>query len=106
VIRNAAALYVDPRGPYPKLVADWYDAERDARTYAGPWPVVAHPPCGSRSKLRHLYKRDDGDCAPRALEQVRAFGGVLEHPRRRTPIRFAAWLLYLAGLANVERRAA
>lgn len=43
---DVAALYVDPRGPYPKLVAEWYDAARDARTYEGPLPVVAHPPCG------------------------------------------------------------
>jgi hypothetical protein len=29
---NVAALYVEPRGPYPGLVADWYDEARDART--------------------------------------------------------------------------
>ena len=38
---DVSVLYVDPRGPYPKLVADWWDAERDARNYAGPNPVVA-----------------------------------------------------------------
>lgn len=87
-----AALYIDPRGPYPKL-CDWtrpaspsnarvacWDATRDARLYAGPWPVVAHPPCGPWSGLRHLYRGSEHDCAPRALAQVSAFGGVLEHP--------------------------
>lgn len=75
-----AALYVDPRGPYPSLVEHWYDQARDARLYSGPWPVVAHPPCRNWSKLRHLATGDDSDCGPIAVEQVRRFGGVLEHP--------------------------
>lgn len=77
---DVAALYVDPKGPYPKLVADWYDEARDARTYAGPLPIVAHPPCGPWGRLRHLYRGSEHDCAPRAVAQVRTFGGVLEHP--------------------------
>lgn len=77
---DVAALYVDPRGPYPQLVRDWYDEARDARRYAGPLPVVAHPPCGPWGKLRHLSKNDDPDLAVRAVTQVRLCGGVLEHP--------------------------
>ena len=76
---NVVALYVDPRGPYPGRVESW-DVTRDARKYAGPKPVVAHPPCGPWGRLRHLYTGDEKDCALRAVEQVRAFGGVLEHP--------------------------
>lgn len=78
-----AALYIDPKGPYPKITAqpvDCWDATRDARTYAGPNAVVVHPPCGPWGKQRHNYKGTEHDCAPRAVEQVRAFGGVLEHP--------------------------
>lgn len=80
---SVAALYIDPRGPYPKLLGcDFcWDAERDARKYEGPWPIVAHPPCGPWGRLRHLYEGDEHDCAVRAVEQVRTFGGVLEHPR-------------------------
>jgi hypothetical protein len=59
---------------------DAWDLARDARLYDGPHPVVAHPPCGPWSKLRHMYRGAEHDCAPRALEQVRRFGGVLEHP--------------------------
>lgn len=77
-----AALYVDlPRGPYAHLDGvDPWDETRDARTYNGPHPVVAHPPCGPWGRLRHLYRGNEHDCAPRAVEQVRSFGGVLEHP--------------------------
>lgn len=99
-----AALYIDPLGPYPRMARgetfrvlgphgepycrewgpprelDCWDESRDARLYAGPHPVVAHPPCRNWSRLRHLAKGDDSDCALRAVEQVRAFGGVLEHP--------------------------
>lgn len=77
---DVVALFVDPRGVYPGLVEQWFDEERDARTYSGPLPVVAHPPCGPWSKLRHLYRGNEHDCAPIAVEQVQAFGGVLEHP--------------------------
>ena len=77
---DVSVLYVDPRGPYPKLVADWWDEKRDARNYAGPNPVVAHPPCGPWGRLKHLYKGSEHDCAPIAQHQVRSYGGVLEHP--------------------------
>lgn len=78
---TVAALYIDPRGPYPRMPGvDCWDAARDARLYAGPWPVVAHPTCGPWGCLRHLYRGSEHDCAPRAIEQVRAHDGVLEHP--------------------------
>lgn len=80
---KVAALYIDPRGPYPKMTdVDCWDESRDARLYAGPWPVVAHPPCGPWGRLRHLYRGSEHDCAPIAVAQVRRFGGVLEHPAR------------------------
>lgn len=76
-----AALYVDPRGPYPRLTGvDAWDETRDARTYEGPGAVVAHPPCGPWGKLRHQYEGAEHECALRAVEQVACFGGVLEHP--------------------------
>jgi hypothetical protein len=87
---HVAALYIDPRGPYPLLaklsdardsgLIDCWDAERDARRYAGPFPVVAHPPCGPWGRLRHLYRGNEHDCAPNAVQQVRLWNGVLEHP--------------------------
>lgn len=78
---DVAILYVDPRGPYPELVAEWYDEQRDAKTYAGGGPVVAHPPCGPWGPLRHLNQKQDPSCGPHAVEVIRRNGGVLEHPK-------------------------
>ena len=87
--RVVAALYVDPRGPYPTIRdVECWDETRDARRYDGPHPVVAHPPCGPWSKLRHLYKGSGRECAEIAIEQVRAYGGVLEHPAGSTLWRY------------------
>lgn len=88
---TVAALYVDERGPYMKMEGvDPWPESRDARNYAGPWPVVAHPPCGPWGSLSHLSHQVnspkggphgyDKALAPIALEQVRRWGGVLEHP--------------------------
>jgi hypothetical protein len=83
-----AALYVQKGGCYYGLPdVDPWDEQRDARTYAGPWPVVAHSPCQRWSRLagqvekRYGIKRgDDGGCFEAALKAVRTWGGVLEHP--------------------------
>lgn len=75
-----AALYVDPNGPYPKITDDWYDQDRDARTYEGDRPVVAHPPCGPWGKLAWRCTEQDRTTAFHALAEVRRCGGVLEHP--------------------------
>ena len=76
---SVSALYVHPRGPYPQLVADWYDEKRDARNYQGTHPVVAHPPCGPWGRYAHKCKQDRG-AALHAIDTVFEYGGVLEHP--------------------------
>lgn len=77
-----AALYIDAaRGPYGAIPGvDCWGVDRDATTYAGPWPVVAHPPCGHWGRYSHKA-HDDGHTGPIAVAQVRRWGGVLEHPR-------------------------
>lgn len=80
-----AALYVDPRGPYPSMPnVDCWDEQRDAKQYAGPHPVVAHPPCGPWGRLKFLCTKQDPTCGPAAVEAVRRWGGVLEHPEHST----------------------
>jgi hypothetical protein len=83
-----AALYVAKGGCYFGLPdVDPWDEERDARKYAGPWPVVTHPPCQRWSQMNRVnaarwgYKiGEDGGCFAAALTAVRTYGGVLEHP--------------------------
>lgn len=84
-----AALYVQESGCYVGLSnVDPWPASRDARNYSGPWPVVAHPPCerwgrywgGGPSARVKRTKGDDNGCFAAALDAVRRFGGVLEHP--------------------------
>lgn len=83
-----AALYVEKGGAYFGLEdVDPWDEERDARLYAGPWPVVAHPPCAAWSRYAEAREAcwgkpafEDGGCFAHALATVREFGGVLEHP--------------------------
>jgi len=88
-IPMVAALYVEKDGVYDGCAAvDPWDETRDARTYAGPYPVVAHPPCqrwgrfwhGSTRKPHQYRLGDDGGCFEAALNAVRRWGGVLEHP--------------------------
>ena len=84
-----AALFVETGGCYYGLPnVDPWDEKRDARRYAGPYPVVAHPPCerwgrfwhGSTRKPHQYQLGEDGGCFAAALTAVRTFGGVLEHP--------------------------
>lgn len=83
-----AALYVQSDGCYVGIDGvDPWDQARDARAYAGPFPVVAHPPCSRWCQLAYINQKryghnvgDDDGCFAHALACVRAYGGVLEHP--------------------------
>ena len=88
-----AALYVEIGGAYSGLDGvDAWDETGDARGYQGPFPVVAHPPCqrwGAMASVNYIrwggeHNRpgNDGGCFASALENVRRFGGVLEHPAK------------------------
>ena len=86
---KVAALFVETNGVYYGLPdVDPWDIHRDARLYAGPYPVVCHSPCarygrywhgGPSARVRRI-KGDDGGCFAAALAAVRRWGGVLEHP--------------------------
>lgn len=108
---QVAALFVDGRGCYTGLPhVDPWDITRDARRYAGPHPVVAHPPCqrwgrfseGGPSAPGTRKTGDDDGCFDAALAAVRTWGGVLEHPCDSKawaafgiprPKRHAGWML-------------
>jgi hypothetical protein len=84
-----AALFVERPGVYFGLPdVDPWDIKRDARLYAGPYPVVCHPPCerwgrywsgGPSARIRR-EKGADAGCFASAIASVRRWRGVLEHP--------------------------
>lgn len=103
-----AALFVQKAGVYDQPLylpdVDVWDEARDARRYLGPHAVVAHPPCSRWCRLAGLVEKrwghkrgDDGGCFEAALEAVRRFGGVLEHPAYSD-----AWKAF--GLTRPDRR--
>lgn len=80
---SVAVLFARSNSIYKQMPGcDVFDLARDARTYSGTLPVIAHPPCRGWGRLRHMAKvRDDEkDLAHFAIDQVRRCGGVLEHP--------------------------
>ena len=84
---DVAVLFARADSVYTTLPGvEEYDMERDARTYDGPWPVVAHPPCRAWGLLRHMAnpRADERNLARLAVALVREFGGVLEHPQAST----------------------
>ena len=87
-MKQIAALYVETDGAYFNMDGvDPWDEARDARHYEGPYPVVAHPPCNRWTRMAPLLEAlgqgkvgDDAGMFAHALDCVRRFGGVLEHP--------------------------
>lgn len=87
---RVAALFVQTDGIYTAMPdVDPWPEERDARTYSGTLPVVAHPPCASwgryakptpESTAKGPLRGDDAGCFAAALGSVRRCGGVIEHP--------------------------
>lgn len=76
---TVAALFVDPLGPYSRLSdVDCWTKERDARFYAGPHPVVAHPPC-------QLW-------GPFATVNFKRWGGAQPTRQRRRVLRIGAYV--------------
>jgi len=82
-VMQVAALFCRADSVYKTLPGvDVWDADRDARAYDGPWPVVAHPPCRAWGNFAMFAKPrpDERNLARLAVALVREFGGVLEHP--------------------------
>jgi hypothetical protein len=82
--RTVAALCVSRRSVYKSIYGvEAFDVIRDARTFAGGMPIVAHPPCRAWSATcAHQSKATPEEKAltPWAVDQLRQWGGVLEHP--------------------------
>lgn len=80
---NIAVLFARSDSIYKGIPGcDVFDIDRDALTFSGGMPVIAHPPCRSWGRLAHMAKPRPGEreLAPWAVDQIRKWGGVLEHP--------------------------
>ena len=87
-----AALFVARDSIYKSFdFIDCYDMERDAMSYRGTLPVIAHPPCQLWGNMAFVnYARwggdhnrpgNDGGKFKFALSCVNRYGGVLEHSK-------------------------
>jgi hypothetical protein len=92
-MRTVAVLFARADSVYKTLPGcDVWDIERDARKWPGGAPIVAHPPCKRWSSLNNLVLAryphrakefahgNDGGLFRHALDSVRTYGGVIEHP--------------------------
>ncbi len=85
-IRTVAALCVSGRSIYKHTAGVLaYDQQKDARTFPGGMPVVAHPPCRCWSKFlshqaRPLDRQAEMHLGTWCVDQVIRHGGVLEQP--------------------------
>jgi hypothetical protein len=63
---------------------DVWDIERDALNWQGGAPIVGHPPCRAWAGLAHMAKPRQGEkeLAIWCVDQIRKWGGVLEHPAK------------------------
>jgi len=81
--KKVAVLFAMKDSNYNKFSeCDVYDIERDAKSYNGNLPAIAHPPCRLWGKLRRFSTapEEEKELAVWAVGMVRKNGGVLEHP--------------------------
>lgn len=83
-MRTVAILCASPRSVYTRMAGvEVYTPERDAWTFRGGMPVVAHPPCRVWSRYtRHQAKPgpDEERLGIWCAAAVEANGGILEQP--------------------------
>lgn len=82
-LARVAVLFARSDSVYKSISGlDVYDECRNALTYSGSLPVIAHPPCRGWGRLRHLAKVSPGELELPffAIDVIRRCGGVLEHP--------------------------
>lgn len=84
-MQQVAVLFVRKDSIYKSMPdCDAWDFERDAMKWPGGSPLVAHPPCRGWGEMSHMASPRSGEreTAIWSIEQIRKWGGVLEHPKR------------------------
>lgn len=82
--KTITVLYTQKNSVYNQLGTDNWDKKRDAKNWQGGNAVIAHPPCRAWGNFKQWAKPEPGEkeLAIHALEMVRKYGGILEHPVR------------------------
>lgn len=82
ICSSVSVLFARGDSVYNELCDDVWDVDRDARNWPGGRQIVAHPPCGPWGQLAGMCNatQAEKDLGPWAVEQVRKWGGALEHP--------------------------
>jgi len=82
-MKTVAVLFAMSPSIYDELPeVEVYNKARDALTFTGGMPIVAHPPCAQWGRLRYFAtdNPEEKTLATWAVDQLREWGGVLEHP--------------------------
>ena len=75
-----AALWVRHDSTYWSIPGvECYDVRRNAYSYRGPHPIIAHPPCGPHGRYRS-HCNQDAFAGCYALMLADVLGGVVEQP--------------------------
>lgn len=82
-LKTIAVLFAQRASIYKTLGGtDVWDIDRDARLWPGGTQIIGHPPCRAWGSYRFMAKprSDEKDLARWCVDQLRKWGGVLEHP--------------------------
>jgi len=90
--RVVSVLFARVDSNYKKLGMDVWDAERDAMKWPGGSSAIYHPPCRYWGRMRDFATKNatseeveaERNLARWAVDQVREWGGVIEHPAYST----------------------
>lgn len=81
--REISILWTMKRSNYEQIAQeeklDLWGVDRDANSYSGPNPIIAHPPCGpwGKFRLKTVQNQDDGI---RAIYFAHLYSGIVEQP--------------------------
>jgi hypothetical protein len=91
-VYELAALFVRRDSPYWAIDGvECYDIEKDAYSYCGRSPIIAHPPCGPWGRYSAV-SRQDRRAGLYCLDLVDWVGGVVEQPASSRLFRGGVWL--------------
>lgn len=92
MLKEISVLCTLPNSVYKQLPGvDAYDLQRDAYTFSGNNPIIAHPPCQQWSRMKNFANDNprEKELAIFCLEQIHKNGGILEHPAGSSFFKYA-----------------